>query len=349
MIDPEQRGLLLGAARGLLSAGAGLYGIGACARNALYERGVRKARRAGAPVISVGNITAGGTGKTPFVAWLSRLLRIHKCRPAVLSRGYGKSAKLGVDDENELLSRHVPEVPVVVDPDRLRGAERAVREHGADVLILDDGFQHRRLARDLDIVLIDAALPFGGGHLLPRGLLREPLTALKRAGFFVITRSDLVGPERLDEIKERLAEVAPRTPVAECIHLPSGLREVGAEEPNEDESCLLTNRWLAFCGIGNPDGFRGTLRNLAIEPAAFHAFPDHHVYRPGEVADLVRQAADLHCDGLLTTEKDAIKIERVLSVPLALPIVALQVCIDFPRAAESLCQAILRAVGKQSA
>ncbi|MHC4480063.1 MAG: tetraacyldisaccharide 4'-kinase, partial [Planctomycetota bacterium] len=226
VISRDRRGPFLLLARALLRGAAGGYGLGVALRNGLYRIGWRRPRRVGVPVISVGNITAGGTGKTPFVAWLARLLVIRKRWPAILSRGYGRDRRLGVDDENALLARLTPQVPIVVNSDRLEGAESAVSQHAADVLILDDGFQHRRIARDLDVVLIDALWPFGAGHLLPRGLLREPLGGLRRAGFFLITRADLVSAGRLRAIKERLSELGPGTPLACCHAAPQRLRPV---------------------------------------------------------------------------------------------------------------------------
>jgi len=322
------------------------YGLAVNVRNRLYDSGWKRTRAAGVPVISIGNVTAGGTGKTPFVAWMTHFLTIHRRVPVVLSRGYGHTSELGVDDENRVLAEHAPDVPVVVDPDRVRGAHKAVAEHAADVLVLDDGFQHRRLRRDLDIVLVDALQPFGGGRLLPRGLLREPLSSLKRADLMIITRSDLVPARRLREIRSRLRELAPGAPVCECVHRPSGIREVGAQGVSEKLPPLLQGRWLAFCGLGNPEGFHATLRRMGVAVASFRVFPDHHAYRAEDVRELMATASALGCGGLVTTEKDAVKVECVLPGGLSLPVLALRVRIDFPKPAGPLYRAVLDALSR---
>jgi tetraacyldisaccharide 4'-kinase len=331
-------------ARAALSGAAAVYGVGVGARNALYRTGLRSSRRVGAPVISVGNITAGGTGKTPFVAWLAHLLVIHKLRPAILSRGYGRHG--GLDDENRMLAEHVPGVPIVVDPRRVRGAETAIREHGAEVLVLDDGFQHRRIARDLDIVLVDALWPFGAGHLLPRGLLREPLKELARADLLLVTRTELVDAERLDDIKGRLRELAPRTPVACAAIRPHGLRPLrrgGGESLGVE--FLKERRWAAFCGIGNPEAFGLTLERAGCEVAFLEAFADHEPYSASQIGEVVDRAHAAGCERIVTTEKDAVKVAPLLSRLPAPHLYALQTDLEFADGAEELTAAVLEAVG----
>jgi tetraacyldisaccharide 4'-kinase len=291
----------------------------------------------------VGNITAGGTGKTPLVAWLARLLLIRKRRPAILSRGYGRHEALGLDDENAMLAHMVPGVPVVVDPDRVRGASRAVREHRVDVLVLDDGFQHRRLARDLDLVLIDGVWPFGASHLLPRGLLREPLSALRRADFVLMTRANLIAPERIEHVKKRLGEVAPGVPTACCATTIEGIRPLGAREA-EPSARLREGRWWAFCGVGNPEGFRLTLALAGCRPVGLSVFSDHHRYREAQVRGLLERARQAGCQGLVTTEKDAVKVEGMLERRLDPPVYVLQTDLEFTEGSERLCAAIAEAV-----
>ncbi|NLW51567.1 MAG: tetraacyldisaccharide 4'-kinase [Candidatus Brocadiaceae bacterium] len=350
VIDPARRGPLLCAARCALSVPAAGYGVVAAARNGLYRVGALHARPAGVPVLSVGNITAGGTGKTPFVAWLARLLVIRRHRPAILSRGYGGSRRTGMDDENEMLGRLVADVPVVVDPDRVAGARRAVREHGADVLILDDGFQHRRIARDLDIVLIDALWPFGRGRMLPRGLLREPLRGLKRAGFLIVTRCDLVAPERLQAIRDRLGRLAPGVPIACCRTIVTGLRPVGPTDPAVGApkpvppNAMREGRWAAFCGIGNPEGFACTLRKAGCAPAFLDVFADHAPYTAGTLEGVLGKARAEGCTGVLTTEKDAAKVERVLAAPPTPPIYALTADLDLIDGTSALMAALQEVV-----
>lgn len=346
VIDPGQGGLGLTVARALLRGPAALYGAVAAARNACYRRGWLKSRSSPVPVISIGNVTAGGTGKTPMVAWLARLMVIHKMRPAILSRGYGRDPTSGLDDENEMLARRAGDIPIVVNPNRVEGAERAVREHHANVLIMDDGFQHRRLARDLDVVLIDALLPFGGGHILPRGLLREPLHGLRRADFLILTRSDLVEKGRREEIKRCLAELAPDAPVACCKTQVAGLRALaGGDAPL---SRLREGRWGAFCGIGNPEAFRLTLRQQGCRLEFFRAFPDHMRYRDSDLRALRECARRRECLGLVTTEKDAVKLHALTDreQSSAPPLYTLQVKMDFTHGSPSLTAAILEVLGR---
>ncbi len=353
--DPRQRGAGIALCRALLRPASLGYGAAVCLRNRAYDRGWKGVHRAAVPVISVGNITAGGTGKTPFTAWLTEVLLRRGLRPAILSRGYGRQRRSGLDDENQLLSTLACGVPIVVDPDRVRGASRAVAVHGAEVLVLDDGFQHRRLARDLDIVLVDALNPFGagsapragaglpdsalpppGGHLLPRGLLREPPSALGRADFVVLTRSDQVPQPYIEGLRESLARHGAQPPPALAVHRPVGLRRVGeapprvirrgkGEEPGPALEDLSKGRWGGFCGLGNPEAFRLTLEGLGAELASFAAFPDHHRYRADELASLLEEARQAGCRAVVTTEKDAIKLEALLSPTPPIPVLALQV------------------------
>lgn len=341
IINPGERGILLAVCRALLRPPAAVYGLAARLRNRAYDRGWKTVHRAAAPVISVGNITAGGTGKTPFVAWLCERLISEGIRPAILSRGYGADEESGVDDENQMLHELAPGAPIVVDPDRVAGADRALNRHRAEVLVMDDGFQHRRLHRDFDLVLIDALLPFGGGHMLPRGLLREPVDGLRRADAVVITRADQVGEEERENLHELLRRHAGQAPVACADHVPVGLAPAG-EGPAPDIQALREGRWGAFCGLGNPEGFRRTLRDLGTELEFFRVFPDHHAYRRDEVETLQRRGLERRCRGLLTTEKDAIKLRSLPTVPSALEILTLQVRMEVGEGKDLLWRAIHR-------
>ncbi|MGE0376761.1 MAG: tetraacyldisaccharide 4'-kinase, partial [Planctomycetaceae bacterium] len=187
LISGRRRGVVAAMLRGALTLGIPAYGAAVRARNCLYDMGLRRIHDAGIPVVSVGNLTTGGTGKTPVVAWAAEWFRSHDVRPCLVSRGY-RLLEAGGNDEQRVLAQLCPQVPHVQNRDRVAAARIAVRLHDADVVILDDGFQHRRLARDLDIVLIDTTNPWGYGHLLPRGLLRELPSALRRADLVVLTR-----------------------------------------------------------------------------------------------------------------------------------------------------------------
>lgn len=297
----EERGPAAGALR-LALAGASLpYAALARLRRWAYGQGVFEVRAVDVPVISVGNLTTGGTGKTPMAAWIVRRLGEAGRRPAVLIRGY--KARRGKSDEAQLLLR-LCGVPVVVNPDRVRGAVRAIAE-GADVLVLDDGFQHRRLWRDLDVVLIDAANPFGFGWCLPRGLLREGLHALRDAGAVVITRSDAVPAEKVHALRRRINELAPGASVHAAVHRPTALiAPDGAEHPPAE---LAGRRVFAFCGIAQPASFFRTLRRLGAVLAA-RPLNDHVAYTSSLEARLRDEAEHARPDVLVTTQKDYVKL-----------------------------------------
>lgn len=347
MADPRQRGPLLGACRVALWPPSCLYSAAARLRNVLYDRGLLGARSVELPVISVGNITAGGTGKTPFVAWLARFLKLRRRSPAILSRGYGRDREVGIDDENRMLGSLVPGVPVVVNPDRLEGARVAIEAGQADVLILDDGFQHRRIARDLDVVLLDALMPFGGGRQLPLGYLREPVSGLRRAHLVVLTRTDLVTRDRVEELQRRVSRYVDEENVVCAAHQPSevvALRPGGGRQQAE-LGRLSSGRWAAFCGIGNPEAFRQTLLAQGVELAGLHVYPDHHRYRRADLQALMRAAAARGCEGLVTTEKDAAKVERFLGAGAPLPVLVLRVKMAFTRNTRAVARRVVEAVG----
>jgi len=278
-----------------------------CARNRAFDLGLKSVRRAPVPVISVGNITTGGTGKTPFVAFLANWFHDKGIRVALLSRGY-RSLAGSENDEKRLLDRLCPGIIHLQNPDRAASAERACREHGAELLILDDGFQHRHLARDLNIVLIDASNPFGYGHLLPRGLLREPLSALRRADLIVLTRADQCPPVEKFRIAAALNSVRATADRLEAAFRPQCL--VNTADERAKLSSLDGQPVAGFCGIGNPDAFRETLTGIGAAVASFTPFPDHHPYRAVDLERLGRQAARADVAAVLTTQKDLVKIDQ---------------------------------------
>ncbi len=302
----------------LLRLPAALYGIFLHVRRALYDRRWLPIVRLDAPVVSVGNLSAGGTGKSPMVAWLARELVRRGLRPGVVSRGYGAHAPGTENDEALALREELPELLQAQDPDRGRGA-RALLVQGADALILDDGFQHRRLHRDLDLVLIDVTRPWGlpsvppGGEalcaLLPRGLLREPPRALARAGLIVLTRTDQAPASAREALLARVEELAPGAPVACTVHCPRALRAVHAPRERAAVEILRGARVELVSGIGNPDAFESSVRALGAEVLAHRRFPDHHAYLPSDVEGLGAAGARL-----LTTTKDAVKL-RALPPP----------------------------------
>ena len=325
LADGTTAGPAAAAARAALAAIAAPYGLAVAARNAAYDRGLLRAAHVSVPVISVGNLTLGGTGKTPLVAWVVRQLLSQGRTPAVVSRGY--AARPGQQsDEAAELAMVIPGLRHVANRDRVAGSQAAI-EAGCDTIVLDDGFQHRRLHRDLDIVAIDATDPFGCGRLFPRGLLREPLGGLARAQAVVLTRASSVSATRRTEIRESLsARCVGRPPAVwmEAEHRPVGLRTLdGGREPID---VLRGMPVVAFAGIGNPAAFRTTLEKLGADVVAFQAFPDHHAPTAADLAPLAARIEAGAARMLVTTLKDLVKIPRPW--PAAAPLAAVEIAIE---------------------
>jgi tetraacyldisaccharide 4'-kinase len=304
VVRGERRGPLAAAARAGLWAASWPYRLGVWWRNRGYDRGRRPVRRAGVPVVSVGNLTLGGTGKTPCVEYVAGFYRDRGLRAAILSRGYGVDT--GPNDEALVLEENLPDVPHLQDPDRVAAAARAVEELESEVLVLDDGFQHRRLHRDLDVVLIDSTLPPHRDRLFPRGTLREPESSLSRAGVVLLTRCDQADPADVAATRERLRARFPHLAVATSEHRPTELLGGDVPEPVEN----LRGKVVAgFAGIGSPPAFRRTLETLGATVADFRAFPDHHPYTRADVDDLRAWAGRLPADAVVaTTQKDWVKL-----------------------------------------
>ncbi len=286
-------------------------------RNMAYDRGWKTVRKASVPVVSVGNLTAGGTGKTPTVAMLARWFRERKIRVGVLSRGFGAGAD-GRNDEAKELEVLLPDVPHLQKPDRLASAVIATEELGMQLLLLDDGFQHRKIHRDLEIVLLDAREPFGFGYLLPRGLLREPIRTLRRAHIVMATRADQVDPQRLAEIRTRVQRFNPKAAWIESEHRPTRLRNSNGEI--KDIGWLCGKNILGICGLGNPSGFLQTLRSSGANVISSITFPDHHNFLSEDIQMMERQAKDMEieCDAIICTGKDLAKIDATRIGPYEL-------------------------------
>ena len=297
--------------RAALAAAEGPYRAGVWWRNRRYDTAAELVHHADAPVVSVGNLTLGGTGKTPLVKWIARLLRGEGVRVTLLSRGYG-SEDGGPNDEALELEQSLPDVPHLQDRDRVAAAAVAIDELAAQLLVLDDGFQHRRLARDLDIVLLDATEPFGFGRVFPRGALREPVASLRRADLVCLTRSDLATPAQREAIHERVSAAAPDAAWCESVTRPTRLISVppSASEPPGEEPIggLRGQRVAAFCGIGNPLAFRSMLEALGAEVVSFTEFADHHRYDRRDIERLERDATAATADRLVCTHKDLVKV-----------------------------------------
>jgi tetraacyldisaccharide 4'-kinase len=335
--DRQSRWLALvsGRAQGLMAslARAGLRVLSVAYRLGLGVANLRwhvpgSVHRPPCPVVSVGNLTVGGTGKTPMVACLADLVTQMGGAPLIVSRGYG-SDKGRPNDEARELERLCPDVPHLQSPDRVRAIRDWVENHPCDVAILDDGFQHRRCARDLDIVLVDALRPFGYGHLLPYGLLREPLSALRRADLVVITRAELLGADELTRLEERIGTlVTGESPVLLAEHRPTGI--LLPDGSRRDVEWLADRDVAAACAIANPRAFRLTLEQLGARVAPFDAFPDHHAYTPEELNQLVGAAEAAGAKTLVTTGKDFVKWFPMIDageIASAVEVVALEVAL----------------------
>ena len=275
-------------------------------RNWAFDRGFKKTIRVEIPVVSVGNLTAGGTGKTPTVAFLAKWFRAQNKRVAILSRGYGAGSD-GRNDEAKELEITLPDVPHLQSPDRIASARIAVDELGMELLLLDDGFQHRRIGRDLDIVLLDAREPFGFGYLLPRGLLREPLRSLKRADIVIATRCDQVDAQSLASLRSRVQRHDPRVAWVEAAHTPLRLRN--SEGTTTELAWLQGKNVIAVCGIGNPLAFLKTIETLGAHLVGQVIFPDHHLFNAGDIREIGVVANEAtNCEAILCTGKDLTKI-----------------------------------------
>jgi len=274
-------------------------------RNWCYDRGWKKSHRVGVPVLSVGNLTLGGTGKTPMVEWLARWFRRQGVRVTLISRGYGAQSGSRNDEALEL-EQKLPDVPHLQNPDRVAAAETAIEQFECQLILLDDAFQHRRIARDLDIVLLDALEPLGFGHVFPRGTLREPVAGLRRADVVVLSRADMLPHSGREDIRRVVQLYAPQSVFVGARHAPRTLlNSVGEEAPLES---LADRKVAAFCGIGNPAGFRHTLRTCDYRLADFREFPDHHDYVRSDVARLAEWAGRLDVEAVVCTCKDLVKL-----------------------------------------
>ncbi len=307
VVSGQARGFLPTVVRAALQAASYPYRVVVRSRNWLYDRGWKKSLSVPIPVVSVGNLTVGGTGKTPTVAMLAKWFRNRNIRVAIVSRGYGAGAD-GRNDEARELETKLDDVPHLQDPDRFAAATIACEELATQVILLDDGFQHRRLARDLDIVLLDASEPFGYGSMLPRGLLRESPRSLRRAHVVMLTRCDLVTAQRLADIRTQVQRIAPKVAWVETEHRPVKLKNALGKEQSID--WLKDRKCLVFSGIGNPVAFQETVRRCGADIVVSQTFPDHHDYSALDIKQLVNTIrSNPSVDCVLCTGKDLAKID----------------------------------------
>lgn len=296
-----------------------IYGAGIELRNRGFNSGLLPIQKLPRPVISVGNLTVGGTGKTPVVAYLAKFLKQHGLKVAVLTRGYKRETSKTVilkqgdlaqipfhetGDEARVLVHHVGNGGVVIDRNRFRGGTVAINNFNPDVFILDDGFQHRRLFRELDIVTLDAKLPFGNRQLLPSGPLRESIKNIKRADLLWITRVNQ-SSFSVEEIKSQISYSVDK-PAVFSNHEPIKVIDVASESKLPIE--FLKNRnVIAFAGIANPNSFLETLKKLGAIVVRFHNFTDHFMYTKKEIELLANTLSGCNAEILITTEKDAVR------------------------------------------
>jgi len=290
--------------RGLLFLLSKVYALTIGLRNFCYDKRLLKTYSASVPVISVGNVTTGGTGKTPLVIWLYSILQHKGLKCAILTRGY-KSGQGKLTDEPAILAKSCPDASVVVNPDRVAGAAKAVSEFEVDVILMDDGFQHRRLRRDLDIVAIDATCPFGYGRLLPAGMLREPAGSIARADAVVITRYDQADDNSISETTRQIEQISPNIAVAKAVHEHPCIKAI-KDEPIGIEQ-LRGKTIYVFCGIGNPGAFLQRLKDFGANVAGSRIYNDHHEYTEQDINDIYEEARYLNAEMILSTEKDWIK------------------------------------------
>ena len=347
---------------GFLTPLSYIYAVIVKTRSWLYDCGLLRQKQLPCTVISVGNIVAGGTGKTPTVIWIAKYLQSEGFQVGVLLRGYRREGRHSISivsdgkqiltpaaeggDEDGMIARKLPGVPVVVGSDRYAAGLEVIQlwGHTTGVLILDDGFQRRQLARDLDILTVDSTQPFGTGKLIPAGTLREPKTALRRADVLLLTRTDLVAePVNLERFSQEKQ-------IFESRHQPTGLYQLGTGEECAID-LLKGKHLLAVCGIGNPEAFSGTLHQFGPKVVEMLAFPDHHRYLLRDLINISARAREVEADLVVTTEKDSQKLEAFVaqtafSHPESVQLFVLRVELEVTTNPEALKKRLRQVVGE---
>ncbi len=306
-----------------------LYGKIVNYRNALYEKGTFKTFSLEVPTISVGNITVGGTGKTPLVAFIVEVLAEHGEKVCVLTRGYGRenakqralvsdgkevlaNPKEAGDEPFELAHKLLGKSMVIADANRVAAGNWARENFGITAFVLDDAFQHRKVERDLDIVLLDASNPFGNSKVLPAGILRESLENLNRANAIIITRANLA--DNLEDLKMQISNITPNCPIFvsknEVANLVNLIEFPAKTQTAKTKNQIITDKALAFCGLGNANNFFEQLRREKFDLISTETFPDHHFYTSKDIAGIEKTASEKNAEVLLTTAKDAVKLKN---------------------------------------
>ena len=348
LVSSKTNGVAASCARAALCVASVGYRFAIVLRNGLFDLGWKPAHRSTVSVISIGNLTAGGTGKTPIVALVCHLLLQADQCPGIVSRGY-RSVDGDANDEKLVLNILCPDTPHEQNPDRVAAARflTSASDGGSGkrvtAIVMDDGFQHRRLQRDLDIVLIDATNPFGYEHLLPRGLLREPLSALNRADVVIITRSDLASETALAKIEDAVVAAAPKLAdrILRVVFQPTSLRRRNGSLMQLSEATASKVHLMA--GIGNPEAFQTTAVRAGMHVTGTSWFPDHHHYSNADIDQVLQQAAAPNGALVVTTLKDLVKLPVNCN-----NVVALEIAAVFPdeRHLKLLQTILLQAVGR---
>ncbi|MDD4954332.1 MAG: tetraacyldisaccharide 4'-kinase [Candidatus Omnitrophica bacterium] len=302
-----------------------LYGLTVRALIWFYKG---RSRRLNCRVISVGNITLGGTGKTTLVGYIAGYLKSRGYKVAILSRGYKKSGtgQGAMGDEPCMLSRKLPDIPVLVDTDRVRSANSAIRDYAADTVILDDGLQQWRIRKDLEIVTIDSRNPFGNRRLIPRGILRQPLSSLRCADIFVLTKTNLAA--NTDSIKEELRGLNPRAAIIESGHIPAGFYNISEPQALLDAAVLKGLTVTLFSGIGDPQSFEDLISSLGIKIGLSFRFPDHYSYAGPDLNKIAADSEDKGINIIVTTEKDAARIDGIGNLKPGIRILVLRIALE---------------------
>jgi tetraacyldisaccharide 4'-kinase len=338
--DPNSiRAIMSGSAKGLkpsllrsaLSIAEPFYAGAMRLRNAAYDAGVFRSHDLGRPAIAFGNITTGGTGKTPLVRWAAEALRNAGLAIAILSRGYGSNKTNPLGDELSMLSHQLndgqnEQIPIIAGANRVAGAAKLLASFPpVQAILLDDAFQHRRAKRDLNVVLINVTEPFGFGHVLPRGLLREPMSGLRRADAIVLTHVNRASQSQISNLKSQISKNATPAPIHLTSHKLTAVRTADDVIPLDS---LRNKKLFGFCGIGTPSAFDHDISELGNR-VGFHAFDDHYAYSITDVQQLQNEAKSAGANMLVTTEKDWVKIVPLIKTPLPLPIWRLEMRITF--------------------
>ena len=336
-----------------LSMVSKVYGGAVKLRRIFYKKAVLKSKRLPCPIISIGNITVGGTGKTPMTIYVAQVVKQLGYKVAIISRGYkGKAEKGGgivsdgkmllmtpeiAGDEPYMIANRLKDVPVIVGKNRFKAGWLAIRKFDSDVIVLDDGFQHLKLRRDLDLVLLDYRKPFGNGHLLPRGVMREPASALLCANAIILTRSDTVNDNETSSSPKKLRPYERKKPVYRTFHHPFVYKIINGEKKifeknmqaalRQNSDCIKGRTVFAFSGLADNHNFRQTVKSLKCNVSGYMEFPDHHSYSDRDLKDISAAAKRSMSECLITTEKDYVRIAHKIDWPGDLFVIGIE--IDF--------------------